>query len=77
MRKYQELANQIAIASHQRPRVIVFAIGTLGIVPEAILESIRVLSEEGIKIDLASLQVAAVIGSVRIAKEVLALPVIP
>ena len=55
----------------------VFRIEIIYNVPEAILESIRVLSEEGIKIDLASLQVAAVIGSVRIAKEVLALPVIP
>jgi hypothetical protein len=76
MRKYQELANQIAITPQQRPRVIVFAIGTLGIVPEAILESIRILSEEGIEIDFAALQIAAVIGSVGIAKEVLALPVI-
>ena len=52
-----------------------FAIGTLGIVPVAVLESLRILALEGIKISLPKLQRIAAIGSVRIAKEVLALPI--
>ena len=75
MVQYQPLANDLAMTHRSRPRVIVFAIGTLGIVPAAILESLRILALEGITISLTTLQRIAAIGSVRIAKEVLALPV--
>ena len=54
---------------------LVFANGTLGIVPEGIRESLRLLAYEGIKISLSTLQRMAAIGSARIAKEVLALPI--
>ena len=47
-----------------RPRLIVFAIGTLGVVPAAVLESLRLLALEGITISLTTLQVIADIGSV-------------
>ena len=75
MVQYQPLANDLAMTHRSRPRVIFFAIGPLGIVPAAILESMRILALEGITISLTTLQRIAAIGSVRIAKEVLALPV--
>ena len=75
MVQYQALANDIASTHRARPRVLVFAIGTLGVVPVGIRESLRILALEGIKISLTTLQRIAAIGSVRIAKEVLALPV--
>jgi hypothetical protein len=70
---YQPLANDLAMTHRSHPRVIVFAIGTLGIVPAAVHDSLRLLSLEGIKISLTTLQRITAIGSVRIAKEVLAL----
>ena len=74
MVQYQQLANDIAMTHRSRPRVLVFAIVTLGIVPAAVLESLRILALEGIKISLPKLQRIAAVGSVRIVKEVLALP---
>ena len=66
---------QVAMTHRSRPQVLEFAIATLGIVPVAVLESLRILALEGIKISLPKLQRIAAIGSVRIAKKVLALPI--
>ena len=75
MISYQRLADDLSRINRSRTRVLVFAIGTLGTVPEAIHDSLQVLATEGIKICLPKLQRFAAIGSVRIAKEVLALPI--
>jgi hypothetical protein len=75
MISYQRLADDLSRINRSRTRVLVFAIGTLGTVPEAIHDSLQVLATEGIKISLPKLQRFAAIGSVRIAKEVLALPI--
>ena len=75
MVQYQPLANGMAMTHRSKHGILVSALVTPAMLPIALLESLRILALQGIKISLPKLQRVASIGPVRIAKEVTALPI--
>lgn len=72
-RKYEQLANDIARTHHKRPHVLVFAVGTIGVVSKETVKAAEKLNSWGVPIELSKMQRTAAIESVRIMNKVLAL----
>jgi hypothetical protein len=72
--KYVALAEQERIASGVYPFICPIVVGCLGAVPKKTINTLALLKQMGISVPIARLQRAAIVGSCKIAKQVLCTP---